>query len=502
MRSLSIKRLTAAAVGTAMVTSALSAGLAVNTQGDVTSFVQNVKANLNNVEVVAGTNGADISDGIQAAKLAAVLATLNYEEAEGLQMVPDTSGVSLSDKTVKVSSTGGGATVQPTTESFPVVYSTAAPYGTYNYYRTDARSATLTPDTLPGVLSRTTIYAEKTDGTTEQKTFEEQIIIDSGSVQYSENTNPDGHGLYLGLVGGKDKLHYKLDFAKSGTGFYANHSVYEEVPEITILGHTYGIDTEKLEDDEFALYSGEKATLSSGDEYETSNGYTVKINLITEGGSVTLTVTSPEGSTKTKKLNAGNGFDFFTNEVSVFVQSAAAGFTEQNVQTGIATLRIGTGSLDFEQGDPFPLDPAWKVNAITFSGSVPDRYLQSVDITYGMDSDDAFEKGDFDGSVKKGLASGAVIAGPKNADGDSLFDIQLIGFGGTTSVDTTAIKFESFGNDDYQTMHVWYTDPDGLPNAFTPDPEDEIPDWSGISSNGDLLNITEDSQFFINDKVF
>lgn len=501
MRSMNIKRITAAAVGTAMVTSALSAGLAVNTQGDVTSFVQNVKANLNDVEVVVGTNGADISDGVQAAKLAAVLATLNYEEAEGVEMMPDTTGVALGDKTVKVSTSGSGVSVTPTAENFPIVYPNTNPYGSSYAYQSDARTAIITPDSLPGVLSRTSIEVDQS-GTTVEKTFEERVEIDSSAtVNYAEETDPDGHGLYFDL-GGTEKLHYKVVFDVDGTGLWRGSGNYSEVPEITILGHTYGIDTDELEDGNFVLYSGEKVTLSSGDEYESSNGYTVKINLITESGEVSLTVTSPEGSTKTKKLTEVGGggtssYNFFDEEVSVTVESAAAGFTEQNVQTGVCTLRIGTGNLEFEQGSAFPLDENWMVTTVSMTSD----YLKYIDITYGKDSDDAFEEGDFMGTVKKGLALGTVVPGPKNADGDTLFDIQLVGFGGTSTVDTTPVTFELSGTGPEAAMYATWVDPDGLQQTYTPD-TDKLVDLSGLTpANDEKVVVPKRGMLVINDKV-
>jgi hypothetical protein len=51
---------------------------AVNQQGDVAKLVDDIKANLNDVAIVLGSNGADISDGIAAAKLAAALAMADF----------------------------------------------------------------------------------------------------------------------------------------------------------------------------------------------------------------------------------------------------------------------------------------------------------------------------------------------------------------------------------------------------------------------------------------
>ncbi|RLG21667.1 hypothetical protein DRN74_02070 [Candidatus Micrarchaeota archaeon] len=507
MRSLNLKRVAAIAAGAAMVGSTLATGLAaVNTQGDVTSFVQNVKANLDDVEIVVGTNGAAISDGIQAAKLAAVLATLNFEEATDVAAVPDTSGVTIGEKSVKVSTSTGGTIVQPSEVEFPIVYPAVVDYSSSVSYSTGSKPATLTPDVLPGVLTRSTFETITSGGTTVDRMLEEQIVIDSGNVKYAEDTDPDGHGLYWNL-GGKDHIHYKLDFTKSGNGLPTGSGNYSETPEITLLGHTYGINTRKLADNVFELYAGDKITLTSGDEYETADGYTIKVNLVsqitsesTTRGKVSLTVTSPDGDEQTRSIQEGNSYEFFGGAVTITVDSAATGFTQENVQTGVATLRIGTGSLKFEKGDPFPLDPAWKVKDITWSSG----YLQSIDITYGNpDGETYFEKGDFQGDVKHGLAQGVIVPGPKDADGKSLFNIQLAGFGGSTQIDTTTLEFEGDGSDSDAVMHVTWVDPDGLTNVLDASKDELAPFHKLVAGSNETLNATTEANYFIvNDKLF
>jgi hypothetical protein len=517
MKSINAKRIAAIAAGAAMVGSTLATGLAaVQTSGDVDSFVQNVKANLNNVEVVVGTNGAEISDGVQAAKLAAVLATLGFEEATDITTVPDTSGVTLGDKYVKVSSISTGETVTPTAESFPLVYQgnttgyPTAGTSANNAYHSVFKTQTLTPDVLSGVLSTSEFEVEDTSGTTTTKRVEERIIIGQSNVVYGESTDDGGYGLYLD-TNGQGGIIYRLDFTVSGQGLSTTAS-YDETPEVTILGHTYGINTAELANEEFELYSGEKITLGSGDEYETSNGYTIKVTLIEEtSGDVHLRVTAPDGSYKVKELSTGDSYDFFNGEVSIAIDTSGAGFIQQNVQTGLATLRIGSGSLKFDEGDPFPLDPTWTVDDIAWDTG--NGFLQYIDIRYGADDDDSdpFVEGSFDGTVENGLAEGVVVPGPKNADGDTLFDIQLAGFGGTSNIDATQIMFEASGDEDTPELSISWNDPDGVPQvldfnhgtyggtADTPN----IADYSAVSTadHEDQLKIYEGQYFFVNDKL-
>jgi len=78
----------------------------VDTVGDVNPLVEDMRDNVDNVEVVTGTAGADISDGVQAAKIASVLVNQNYEAAveDDFELDAD-ANVTVEDPTVTIERT-------------------------------------------------------------------------------------------------------------------------------------------------------------------------------------------------------------------------------------------------------------------------------------------------------------------------------------------------------------------------------------------------------------
>jgi hypothetical protein len=480
MRSINVKRVAAIATGAAMVGSVLASSAlgAVQTSGDVTTLISNIKANLNDVQIAVGTNGAAISDGVQAAKIAAVLASLNYESA-----AIDPSDVVLTDKKVVVKTTAGaGIDITPSVFSLEFSGSTTDTSSVYGY-KTGINNVTLTPLQLSDVLSQDTLSAYITSGGTtavQKFTYQEQIIINGPRyVQYHEQATPAGHGLYFNAPFGN--LQYKLDFLSGGQGLPTN-ATYAEIPEITVLGTKYAIDTTELAKStpRLVLYSGaqqemlEGETIQVGDTTITVTGIGQKDS--TSGVIFTAFVSAERGGvTQTHTIQTASGFDFFADSgdpITFYVQSIQYG------ASGGSRLiaRIGSGKVVFTQGLSFPLDDQWTVKEMNWdlTGVGGYKRLNYVLLEYGkLAGADPFERGTFSGTVNDGLAQNTQVPGPKNQDGDPTFYFESVGFGGATPVDYTEVTFRGFGTGTSLTasdsvMQVSWTDRDGLPNAFDP----------------------------------
>lgn len=466
MRSINVKRVAAVAAGTAMVLSSLASGLAVTVGSDVPAMLKTWKSNLDKVQIVVGTDGSYVSDAISAARIAAELANIAYTSTAVTVTQDDPTVTTTGDKSV--TATGGGVTVTVSPVEFPIVYS-ANTSATSAYQATPSSvNKTLTPTTVPGILSTKKIQTYVSNQLREI-TYEEQIEVDNSQVTYQEQQSPQGHGLHLAATQGN--LVYRLAFLGSGL---QQNSTYSETPTITMLGQDYAIDTTDLASGLFTIYSGTKKTLESGSSYTTDDGY--KIDVVAVGQvtssagtqlAATVSVTSPTGAVETATINSNSGRDFFVSKVSVFIESAIIGTGGKN----LAVARIGTGKKQFTVGLAFPLDDRWTVKSITISGTSPNGYITQVNMQYGKaTAATALERGLFDGTVTNGLKQGDIVPGPKNAAGTSLFDISLKGFGGTTTVDTSHVTVKGVGTTESNTevLQVTYTDSDGLVNVFDP----------------------------------
>ena len=465
MRSINVKRVAAIAAGAAMVGSTLATGLAaVQTSGDVTSFIQTIKANLDDVEVVVGTNGAAISDGVQAAKLAAVLATLNYEEATGVATVPDTSGVTIGEKTVTLQASGVAGTQEQLTSDLYAAKMDRAAGGVNGGFGTAYKNFTITPDMLPNVLTSKEFTAY-VGGQSQKYQYREVIRLgyNAGAglrAVYAEQSNPAGHGLYLYAPYGT--ILYRLDFTQSN-GFPLNVT-YSSIPEITMLGQSYAIDTTNSANGRLSLYSGERTSMSAGDEITTDDGYTVKLeNVGIIGGNnvaPTFTITSPSGEQDSRQISVQSSFKFFDGTVTLYVESAAQGaYIGTNQATGTATVRIGSQAVDLVDNTAFPLDDAWTVSRV----SVTSNALQYVDIKYGSVND--VTSANFQGTVQTGLNEGTVINGPLNSEGNTVFSLQLAGL---KQEDNTDVTFTGLGSGTDDLMQASWYSRDGQLQSFEP----------------------------------
>ena len=436
MKSINVKRIAAVAAGVAMVGSVMASGLAVTQQGEVTSLVSNIKANLDNAQVVVGTHGADISDGVQAAKIAAVLASVNYAAVS-------TGTVSIKDKQV-VLETSAGATEQITSSNYPVELTVLAA-GIGGKYATSAgQDLTLTKDTLTAILSQKQLSAT-VNGTSSTYLYEDRILLNDVNALYDESSSSafSGHGLYLNASYGTGAIEYRIYFSNGlpvGTG-----RSYTTIPEIDMLGHTTGIDYLTAQDQSMYIYSGTKSTMMTGDEVSTADSYKVRLDSVTQGSASTYyaiyTATNPSGATETSSQLTTNGdYNFFANKVSVHVDYVGY---DQSAAKGTTITRVTSGKQLLTDGAAFPLDTAWTVKSVEVTGGTAVGTLSYIALKYGSVS----LPPTFAGSVQTGLAQGTVIDGPKMADGTPKYQMKLKGFGSTSSIiDTATVEVSGIGS--------------------------------------------------------
>jgi len=436
MKSINIKRIAAVAAGVAMVGSVMASGLAVTQQGEVTSLVSSIKANLDNAQVVVGTHGADISDGVQAAKIAAVLASVNYAAVS-------TGTVSIKDKSV-VLETSAGATEQITSSSYPAELAVNAS-GYNGHYATNwLQSVTLTKDTLTQILGQKQISAT-VNGTSSTYLYEDRIILNNVDAKYDESSSSAylGHGLFLNAQYGTGALEYRIYFSNGlpvGTG-----RSYTTIPEIDLLGRTTGIDYLTAQNQSMYIYSGTKSTMMTGDEVSTADSYKVRLDSVTQGSGNTYyaiyTATNPSGATESSSQLTTNGdYNFFANKVSVHVDYVGY---DQSAAKGTTITRVTSGKQLLTDGAAFALDNAWTVKHIEVGGGTATGTLNYIALKYGSIT----APPTFAGSVQTGLAQGVVLDGPKMSDGTPKFQMKLKGYGSTSNiVDTTTVTFDSIGS--------------------------------------------------------
>jgi len=457
MRSLNLKRAVAVVAGATMVASAFApAFAAVNKVGGVDSIVASIKASPSDAKVVVGTSGASISDGIAAAKVAALLASMNYVQKDVAAGVPTYTGAT----TVTVTPQGStGSVEQASSAYYPAILTADDVSGAYS--ATLDSSLTLTPQTLSGVLSTGKVDAT-VDGSSKTYSFEERIMLD-GDVQalYSEDDDANTHGLYLS-TDGTNGLEYQLFF----TSPMPADASFDETPTIKILGSEYSIDTKDLADGSLSLFSGQKSVLKVGD-VQTVGAYTVKITSVgqtssSSGTQIAVSVTVTDGTnTNTKTINAGSGYDFFGGKVSVYIDSALVNTGDANS----AVVRIGSGKVTLDEGSPFPLDNAWTVETVDLDASD----FGGFTLKYGNpDLSDKVLAGAFDGTYENGLAQGISIMGPKNVEGSSTFAVALKGFGGTKTYYPTELVLKGVQDGSDSAIQATWTDMDGVTNTFAP----------------------------------
>ncbi|MEM3411776.1 MAG: S-layer protein [archaeon] len=486
MKSVNIGKIGAVVTGAAMIGTVLATGFsAVQTVGNVPSLVSAIKENIKDTQVVVGSN-AQLADGIQAARVAAVLASLNYKQTE---ITP--SGEAK--VTLKVAGTSqfeisGSAFTKELTANT-----------SKSSYETNGTSFTITPQVMPDVFTETPLTLV-INGAQQTFRIQEKLDVNLDKVKYDEaGPTPSGHGLYLAKTG--DAINYTIDFTAGGQGLPTNSSVYSEIPEITMLGYKYALDTKELANNKVVLYSGTKDTYKEGETYNIGDA---KLTIVAigatstqQGTKYTVTVRVERGTQSyVQSLDEGSSYDFFSGNatLSVFVEKIIYG----SAQGSMAVLRVGSGKIEIKQGDKFPFDPTWRVTQVNFSNT--GDALNKIVLSYGdPSSTDPVIRGNFDGTVTNGLAQNVKIYGPKSGSGSPTFYIELLGLGNSDPVYTTPIEVTGIGTAPNSLIQVKWTDKDGLTNVFDP-----TTNTSYKLANSTDANVTLDATArytIVNDKV-
>lgn len=509
MKSLNIKRIAAIATGVAMVGSVAATGLAaVNREGSVTDLASTIVKNLDKTQIVLGSY-ADITDGKAAAELSEVLSSLNFVEASNIGV--DTTGATISSPKIVVETTSTSA--QATAKHFDLVYnplaatarpSVAATSGYESAQTGPSNTNIVTPSVLPGILTDGEVqtWGNVNNGAAVGPNqnlkfpYDERIIVGTANwVRYFESETPTGHGLYYvaAVPNANQNITYRLNFVKSGTGLPletgAALTPYAKIPVIKVLGVDYALDAVEATNLFFTLYTGDEVTLHSGESYTTTDGYTVTLSGVgftsAAAGQIVqadFSVSNPGNTaTQTASLQQLQGWEFFNGAVTVYIDTTCTScYVREGVATGQIVGRIGHGKLYFNAGNSFPLDDQWTVSAVGVrqnAGGSTVSYLTMVDMTYGRLGDpNPTKAGSFLGTELTGLKSGTIIDGPKNYNGEVLFDMKLAGFGGATKIDSTEIKLKGVGDNATGTdvIQVTWTDVGGMINEFTPNIQGEV----------------------------
>lgn len=471
MRSINVKRVAAVAAGAAMIGSVMASGVfgAVSTSGDVNTLVSTIKANLGSTQVVVGTDGADISDGIQAAKIASTLSSLNYQVSTVADLTCD-----IGTPTVTVQ-TGAGDVARGTTSKVYAEYS--ANVGTANSnYITTAANKTITKTQFSDVLSERTLAAT-INSTAYTYTYEDRIELYNGQPKYSQSSSgtTTGHGLYYKIntgTSGARGIIYHVKFGGSGIPVTSNYG-YQETPEIYIAGDLYGLDWQNTASGTLALQTGTKQTMLEGDSV-TSEGYTITLTGIgatttPSGTQYTAAFDITDGTTtQTGSVTEGSTGYYFQQSVSINVEDILYGTAAGNK----AIVRIGTGTATFSTGSAWTGSGAtsetaeWVVEAV----SVTANKLTAIKLKYGNPSNLDMEY-NFDGSYLKGLAEDTAINGPLMKSGTPFFQIELEGLGSqSTVIDSTDLTFEGVGSESDYSGYIksTWTSRDGMTNIWNP----------------------------------
>ncbi|MFC2174636.1 hypothetical protein ACFLQ2_02090 [archaeon] len=333
MKSLNIKKAAAVAAGTALLVGAALAALPTK------DFYWDASGNTN-VQIVVGGD-AMISDGIAAAKLAAVIGNKAYIEAGG-SVTPDAMG------TVKLKISGSSAV--PTE-------------GTYMDKTEAGGTITETVNTLTlgeahGMHKGTFTFQNA------EYDYKESVSV-SNAVNLKYEEDKDFHGVYLEGTGSK-RIKYTLDFIKN---FPYSDSKLNQTVEIKFLGSNYVIN--KITANEVHLVKGEKVSLGIGQSSDvviSDNTYTVTLDSASldetttpNTGYATVTVTGGDlTSAVTTQLDTGNNQDATTSGFYTYLQSVQKSYTPG--QGGSATLRVGGELLKLVDNDKFPGSDIWKVD--------------------------------------------------------------------------------------------------------------------------------------------
>ena len=346
MKSLYIKKAAAVAAGSALLVGAALAALPAK------DFYWAANGNTA-VQIVVGAN-AQVSDGIAAAKLAAVIGSKAYTSSGG-SVTPDATG------TVKLQIQGSSST--PTSGT----YVDTAVTGTIT---DEGLGSGMTLAEAHGMAKGTITF----NGL--EYDYKETVNVDP-LVQLTYAEDKDYHGVYFKNTANK-YIQYKFDFVKN---FPTSDNKLNQTVELSFLGDTYVLN--KLTTTEMHLVKGEKVSLGIGQSSDVTIGdktYTVTLDSASLDETTTpntgYATISLKGGDLTSpvsiQLDTANTQDATTSGVYSYLQSVQKSYTPG--QGGSATLRIGGELLKLVNGDYFPGSDIWKVQLVT-SGTNMDYAL-------------------------------------------------------------------------------------------------------------------------------
>ena len=337
MRSLNVKRLAAVAAGAAMFGMAL--GTAFGACPDISKDWVYSANGTPNVQIVVGSD-AQISDGIAAANLAAVIGSKAY-------------------------ATAGTKTINPTAKGevkMNVKGSAGVPsQGTWNDYTlsgspVDSGPISLTLGDAQGMYSGTMNW----NGS--DYDYKEKVGVNGVHLKYGEDK--DYHGVYFTSTSGKDTLYYELSFIQPT--FKNVDGKLSNAPEVKFLGKSYVIN--EVHSNEVIMIQGQKTNLGIGQSTTMTIGnttYTVtlksaSVDETTNTGYATVDVSDGSNTYTLNLQTKGTPQDGTADGLYVYLQSVQKSYTPG--VGGSATLRLGGGKLDLKDGQSFPGYDNWKVS--------------------------------------------------------------------------------------------------------------------------------------------
>ncbi len=526
-----MKRITKAmAVGTAAALSlgTVAAAQTVQKKGNVSNLVNTIEGNVDKTEVVIGST-ADISDGQQAARIAATLVNQNYKQA------------TQNDFEVSGGNATGTATVERTTANYEMTnnaytleYDGSSPAGSpavTGGYETEKKGVTLRNTHLPDILNEEELEDIEVGGNETDFRFREKVEITTDTkVQYDEQNSPAAaHGLYWGsdsgVYDGNDVVWtFQMDAAGSGLpmkeSFYTSDTpgTNDELPKFNMLGGTYALDIDVVNDDKVVLFpASTEGSIGTGESIE-HNGYTVTLQSVdTSGETADAANVEVEYNGETKPGiniddNTGEEVTLGNETLSIYVDTTTLTSSEGTTSER-ARLLLGSGEVDLTddngEGDPFPLDEDWEIHDTTSWISSPSsgpNELDHIKLKYG--NDDATEylhTGEFTATAvneegdEGGMKVGDTIKGPETTGNN--FEINFQGFGSKTPNPTTQLDIDI----DEDIAEVTWTDKAGKENVLDPSGDDDInltvDSNNAPSTNGVVLDDSGAQYTVINNKV-
>ncbi|GBF36204.1 S-layer protein [Methanofervidicoccus abyssi] len=384
--AMSLKKITAIAVGGAMVASALASGVAANvvTVGDIKEFMKNVvKDGEPNVDIVVGSKAAAM-DVVSAADIAAKIGSMCYKDVSiedgSADLCLDTSAdTTLSDDLNDVYKNDNG--------NYFLIFTT--PKRSYTDNLGDA-------DILDNLVDD---KANVTTGSKVQKLPRLSTLIrdtDADPDDVSSDHSADAMEFLLASVKRVDKDNYEIDKGDLVYGALmfkdGKYTVDELQPlyigmEIPLLGENYRIVD--VDDNDKKIYLGKEAysgNMEEGETYDLGNGYQVKIE------SVLQTVNNNEVKVNVEIIKDGKvvatkddsiPFVLRYKDIGVIVYNAYKNIAETE---GYASVIITKDVKEYELGKEFVND--WKLYAITREGNSTVGYsLKLVDNDFSKESD-------------------------------------------------------------------------------------------------------------------